>query len=191
MWIRDKAQILYEIFLVRYRIRWVTEFERWNKCYHNLLDSSHTFSDADNVVPTKRQNLLWTRSWQWDTEEQGHLEDGLKFGLSAWINFQAGKLHNTAEMWDFPMFPQRSCVCSCSSGLSGRSGNVPAHLSSKKMQCWVLNPEMICAFLQRWSLQTLPADPTNLSSPGIEQKLIRHEVYQLQKKSYQTVDTRT
>lgn len=115
------------------------EFERWNKCYHNWIGSSCTFSDTDNVVPTKCQNLLWTRSWQSDTEKQSHLEDGLKFVLSVWIKFQAGKFHNTTEMRDFPRFLQRSCVCSHSPSLSESSRNVPAHLLRRcDAGCWTL-----------------------------------------------------
>lgn len=76
------------------RVSWSgVEPVRWNttdlKGGRNAIttDSSCTFSDTDNVAPTKCQNLLWTRPRQRNTEEQGHLEDGLKFRLSAWLHF--------------------------------------------------------------------------------------------------------
>lgn len=95
--------------------------------------------------------------------------------------------NNTAEVWDFP----RSCrdpVFVAVPQVSGSIKNVPAHFPSKNVQCWAPNPETICAFLQSWSLQNLPTDTTNLSGPSIDEKLMRHELYQLQEKSYQTVD---
>lgn len=102
----------------------------------------------------------------WRAVHQVHLEDGLKFGLSAWIHF-AGTSTPLQKCEISPLFLQRSCVCSCSPGLSGSSRNVPAHFPYKKVQCWVPNLEMIRAFLQSWSLQ----NPTNLSGPGIEERI--------------------
>lgn len=120
----------------------------------------------------------------WRAVHQVHLEDGLKFGLSAWIHF-AGTSTPLQKCEISPLFLQRSCVCSCSPGLSGSSRNVPAHFPSKKMQCWGPNLEMICAFLQSWSLQ----NPANLSGPGIRGKnWWGMSCTNSRKKSYQTVD---
>lgn len=87
-----------------------------------------------------------------------HLEDRLKFGLPAWICF-AGTSTILQKGEIFSQVLQRSCVYSCSPGLSGSSRNVHAHFPSKKMQCWVSNLQMIYAFLADLILEKFTSKP--------------------------------
>lgn len=116
-----------------------------------------------------------------------HLEDGLNFGLPAWIRFLGlAQYHREVRFFlkscrdpVLVAVPQvfQEAVGMCQHTSHPRRCNA----GCETFRCYMLS-------LQSWSLKNLPANPTNLSGPDVEEELMRCGLYQLQKKSCQAVD---